>query len=114
MTTDSKKKWEQTYEHSSNRVTRMISDGELTHMIEMLDSGKEVRLVLDDSIGELEFSATGHGNFEVTILPNWYEAVYCANNYIPETLRLILEQFAKAATIMERSSAATKFSVEWW
>jgi hypothetical protein len=92
----------------------MISDGELTHMIETLDSGKEVRLVLDERKSGLEISANGHGNFEVTILPNWYEAVYCANNYVPETLRLILEQFAKAAAIMDKCSGATKFSVEWW
>jgi len=92
----------------------MISDSELTHMIETLDAGKEVRLVLDESTSGLEFSPTGHGNFEVTILPNWYDAVYRANNYVPETLRLILEQFANAAAMMDKCCGATKFSVEWW
>jgi len=92
----------------------MISDSELTHMIETLDAGKEVRLVLDESTSGLEFSPTGHGNFEVTILPNWFDAVYRANNYVPETLRLILEQFAKAAAMMDKCSGSTKFSVEWW
>ena len=92
----------------------MISDSELTHMIETLDAGKEVRLVLDESTSGLAFSPTGHGNFEVTILPNWYDAVYRANNYVPETLRLILEQFANAAAMMDKCCGATKFSVEWW
>jgi hypothetical protein len=92
----------------------MISDSELTNMIETLDNGKEVRLVLDENSSGLEFSTTGHGNFEVTILKNWYESVYCAKNYVPETLRFVIEEFAKTATMMGKCSNATKFSVEWW
>jgi len=90
----------------------MISDSELTNMIETLDNGKEVRLVLDKNSSGLEFSTTGHGKFEVTILQNWYESVFYAKNYVPETLRFVLEEVAKAAAMMGKCSNATKFSVE--
>jgi hypothetical protein len=76
-----------------------------------IEHGREFSFSLyGDALIPLEGEETGE-DVVLTVTPNWYVSVYCANDWVEESLKGELENIIDSLNILDSSTISTKFTV---